>query len=163
MSTSKTISKSASNLAYRLKAIRDFDFQKETREIVNQNSGFLIGLLRIQLASGKDGNNENVKVFGRNFYADRTVFEKEKPEVFGLGRQTSWITNYMSGAFYSQLRINTQGRGFAFTSDVPYFEDILIQSGKIIMELNKQHVQEFTKDILIPTLKQRLKNRTNGS
>lgn len=145
-----------------MKALRDFDFQAETIKIINENGFFLIALLRTQLAEGKDSQGKQVTVFGRPFYADRTVFNKERHGA-GLGKQTDWITNYMSGAFYSQLQVITEGKAFRIDSAVPYFDEILSRSGRTIMELNKKNTQQFTKEILIPQLKARLKLRMGNS
>lgn len=155
MENSKTIYKSASNLAYRLRAVAKFNFSKEAQDIVRKNDAFLIGLLRIQLQEGKDGNDNPVTVFGRDFYADRTVFNKER-HGHGLGKQTGWITNYMTGQFYREMRVVFEGRQFSISSGVPYFREIIGRSGRVIMKLSKKHIQLFTKEILLPELKRRL-------
>lgn len=157
MENSKTIYKSASNLAYRLRAVARINLSKEAQDIVRQNDQFLIGLLRLQLQEGKDGNNNPVTVFGRDFYADRTVFNKER-HGYGLGKQTGWITNYMTGEFYREMKVVFEGKQFSFISGVPYFKEIIGRSGGVIMKLSKQNVQLFTKEILLPKLKQKLRN-----
>lgn len=143
-------------LRQKIAAIKKFDIVAETIKIINDNGFYIAGLLRLQLQEGKDGDGKNVTVFGRDYYSDATIQDK-RYNGSGLGKQTEWITNYMSGHFYSSLKVKTQGTLFSIESDLPYFKDILERSGSVIMELNKQHLQEFTEEILIPTLQQRLK------
>ena len=159
--TSKRVFKSSSNLAYRLKKLVDFDFHKETIDIVNKNSYFLVGLLRTQLASGVDGNNEPARALHGPFYSDLTVFNKQRHGV-GLGKQTEWVTNYMTGKFYASLKIVSNNKTFKISSDVEYFQDIIFRSGEAIVELNKENIQAFTREILLPQLRQRLSKKLNS-
>ena len=66
----------------------------------------------------------------------------------------------MTGSFYFSIYVSLKGRSFEFDSTVPYYADILTRSGRVIMQLNTQHTQEFTLEILIPELKRRLKAKT---
>lgn len=145
----------------KLVALQEFDIVKETISIINENGYFLVGLLRLQLQEGKDGNDENVKVFGRDYYSDATIFEKERHGI-GLGKETEWITNYMSGKFYSQLVLSTAGTTFKIDSRVDYFDEILLRSGRVIMDLDEKHLEEFQKEILIPQLKARWLAKSQG-
>lgn len=149
------------NIIKKLRAIERFDIEQETINIINENRYYIEALLRLQLQSGKDGNNEPVTIFGRDFYKDATIFEKERHGV-GLGKETGFVTNYMNGFFYSGLIAQAQGRTFEITSTVPYFTQIILRSGEQIMYLNTEHLQEFSKEVLIPQLQIRLKAFENG-
>lgn len=144
-----------------IRSIEVFDIQKETIDIINKNRFYIEGLLRLQLQSGKDGDGENVTIFGRDYYKDSTIFEKERHGI-GLGKQTEFITNYMNGYFYSELQTIAEGTVFKTISNVPYFSEIIQRSGSKIMNLNKEHLIEFSKEILIPELKRRFKDIKNG-
>lgn len=150
------------HLSKRIKALRIFDVRKETISIINQNSEYITGLLRLQLQEGKDANNQDVKIFGRDFYSDRTVFDKEHGNYPPLGKVTEFITNFRTGDFYRSLKTSASGTVFVTTSDVNYFQDILARSGAVIMRLNKRHLQEFAIEILVPELRKRFKALENG-
>lgn len=143
------------NLIKRIEALESFDIEREIIDIINKNGYYVSALLRLQLQKGKDANNESVKIFGRDYYKDATIFDKERHGV-GLGKQTEWITNYHSGAFYASLITVAKGTTFKTESSVPYFQDILKRSGDVIMKLNKEHLVEFTNEIIIPELKIRI-------
>lgn len=146
------------NLFKKIEALQVFDVEKETISIINENEHFITALLRLQLQAGKDMNDEPVTIFGRDYYSDRTVFDKEHGNYPPLGRQTEWITNYKEGYFYASLVTVAKGHTFKTVSDVPYFEEILKRSGDSIMQLNKQHLEQFSKEILIPQLRERWKS-----
>lgn len=139
----------------KLESLQRFDIEKETIDIINKNGFYITAMLRLQLQEGKDANDEPVKVFGRDYYSDRTVFDKEHGNYSPLGKITEWITNYRSGDFYSSLVTRASGTTFKTESNVPYFEDILTRSGDVIMKLNKAHLIEFSEEILIPQLRER--------
>lgn len=141
------------NLEKRIKALELFDIEKETIDIINKNGYYITALLRLQLQQGKDANDDPVTIFGRDHYSDRTVFDKEHGNYAPLGKQTEWITNYKSGAFYSSLKTTADNRTFKTESDLDYFQDILERSGEVIMKLNKEHLIQFRDEILIPELK----------
>lgn len=144
-----------SNLYRKLQAIENLNIENETIDIINQNGWYINALLRLQLQAGKDANNEDVTIFGRDYYADRTIFDKEHGNYPPLGKQTEWITNYKNGYFYAELVTHAQGRVFWTESEVPYFQRILDRSGDVIMKLNKEHLLQFTEEILVPELRRR--------
>jgi len=146
------------NFFRKLEAIEMFDIESETISIIKEHSYYITGLLRLQLQSGKDANDENVTIFGRDFYSDATIQDKRYNGV-GLGKETDFITNYSSGSFYMSLKTVVDGRVFRTESDLPYFSDILKRSGSVIMKLNKKHLQEFSNEILIPELKRRFNQK----
>jgi len=144
------------NLSKRIKALQVFDIERETISIINEYGWYISALLRTQLQEGKDMFNEPVTIFGRDYYKDATIFNKERNGV-GLGKQTEFITNYDSGAFYMSLKTVAKGRAFITESNVPYFDDIIRRSGDKIMKLNNKHLGEFRNEILIPKLRERFK------
>lgn len=143
------------NLFKKIEAIELFDIEKETIDIINKNSFYITAMLRLQLQQGKDSEGNPVTIFGRDYYSDRTVFDKEHGNYPALGKVTEYITNYRTGAFYMSLVTKAEGRIFFTESNVPYFEEILKRSGDVIMKLNKEHLREFSQEILIPELKRR--------
>lgn len=145
------------NILRRIKALQVFDVEKEAIDIINKNGYFINALLRLQLQQGKDGNDQPVTIFGRDHYSDRTIFDKEHGNYSPLGKQTEYITNYREGYFYRSLKTIAKGNIFWTESDVSYFEDILKRSGDIIMKLNKEHIIQFSKEILVPQLRLRFK------
>lgn len=139
-----------------------FDVLEETIDIINKNEYYIDALLRLQLQIGKDGNDENVRVFGRDYYSDRTVFDKEHGNYPALGKVTEFITNYKTGEFYKDLKTEAQGTTFVTTSRVPYFDEIIARSGDSIMKLNAKHRHEFVQEILLPELRKRFKLLENA-
>lgn len=143
------------NLFRRIDALIKFDIEKETIQIINDYGWYISALLRLQLQEGKDSDGEPTTVFGKTYYADRTVFDKEHGNYPALGKQTEFITLYKTGAFYQGLRTIAEGTVFRTESDVPYFEDILRMSGEKIIKLNKENLLQFSQEILIPQLRER--------
>lgn len=141
-------------------AIQEFDIIEETITIINQNSELLKSMLQGQLKIGKDGDNEPVTIFGRTEYSFETFVNKK--QISGIGGITEWITNYMSGSFYSLMRLKTSGIEFNITSDVEYYDEIINRSGSVIMELNKENLEEFSTTIVIPQLQKRFTEVFNG-
>lgn len=146
----------AFKIANKIRKIEAFDFQKNAIEIVEMNKEFLAELLRTQLERGLDGNNNPVTIRGVEKYAPFTIEKKRK--MTGLSRVTQWITNYDTGQFYEKIKPKTDGVRLSFDSSVPYFQDIIAQSGGIIMKLNKQNLELFIKTKLKPELERRMKN-----
>lgn len=145
----------AFNIANKIRKIEAFDFQKNTIEIVQENKEFLAELLRTQLERGIDGNGNPVKIRGVEKYAPFTVEKKRKMK--GLSAVTMWITNYDTGDFYKGIKPITNGIRLSFDSNVTYFQEIIAQSGGIIMKLNKQNLDLFIKTKLNPELQKRMK------
>lgn len=141
-------------------SIEEFDIRKETIDIINNSQEYLTELLKDQLALGKDGNKEEVEVFGHTYYSQRA--KKEKKNVEGLGGNIEWITNYMTGAFYANMRVDAAGTKFTFSSSVGYFDQILVQSGEVIMELNIDHLEQFSNEILKPRLQEAFELSQSG-
>lgn len=141
--------------------LSDFDIVKETMEIINLNAQYLETLLKQQLQAGRDGKNQPVTVFGRDQYRPLTI-EIKQSYGFGLGAITNRITNYFQGNFYSSIFLKTSGTNFEFDSELDYFQDIIRQSGKQIMDLNKENLEIFSKEILIPELQKRFSEKWNS-
>lgn len=149
------------NLYKLIVSLSNFDIEKEIISIINEKRFYIEGLLRLQLQEGKDYEGKNITIFGKDYYSDSTVFEKERHGV-GLGKETRFITNYMKGYFYSMLETKAEGRSFETISKVDYFDDIIRRSGDKIMKLNKEHLLQFSIEILIPELVKRFKAIQNG-
>ena len=135
-------------------SLEEFDVQAEIEDIIERNADVLIGYIRAQLASGTDGNGDPVTVFGNTEYSERALFEKKRADTM-LGKFTGWITNFMTGEFYASIQVVPEQDGFFFTSDVPYFEDIIYQSGRKILELNEEHALMFKEQYLDPQFTER--------
>lgn len=151
MSLEKTIA--------RLKKLRDTKVapgnQSEAiNEILLANRDFLEKLLQLQLAEGKDMFDEPVMLFDSTEYAPRTIANKLK-RGSGTGAIISHVTNYMKGAFYSSIRAEVYATKFVFSSDIYYYDMIILRSGARIMHLNKRYMQVLMDDIIKPQLRLR--------
>jgi len=144
----------------KLESISRFDMAKEITDIINSNQEFMTKILKDQLASGKDANNEAVTVFGRDFYSPETLAAKS--QIGGLGGETRWITNYMSGAFYTFLYVRAAGTKFEFHSEVEYYWEIIAQSGRAIMELSPENCMRVRNELIVPELDRRIKLYLSG-
>lgn len=145
-----------------VKKIDSFDIEKEAIDILEENIEFLKHLLTEQLSKGIDGDGNQVTIFGRDYYSKFTI-EIKTNYGKGLGSATDRITNYMGGLFYSSIFVKINGRNFSFSSDVPYFSDILLRSGgEKIIQLNRENLDIFTKSVMIPELQKRFKSKVNG-
>lgn len=136
-----------------------FDFGQELRTIVIDNEAELPELLKVQLAGGKDGNNEDVTLYGSPNYARATISEK-KINGRGLGAVTDRITNYMNGDFYRLQRAKVEGNIFSVDSPVSYFDDIVERSGEPVMELNEESRLKFATEITLPAIEDVLYAKT---
>ena len=145
------------NLFKKIEALELFDIEKETIDIINKNGYYISALLRLQLQQGKDSLGQDIKVFGRDYYSDRTVFDKTHGNYPALGKVTAYITLFKTGQFYMGLDTKASGRTFKTESDVSYFEEILAMVGENVMKLNKEHLEQFSQEILIPQLRARFK------
>lgn len=141
--------------------MQEFDIEKEAILIINKNHEVIEDLLRNQLQQGKDGDGNDVTIFGRGEYRDATIRHK-LDEGEGLGAETEFITNYMTGAFYTSLKAVASGSSFETKSDVEYFEDIISQSGTKIMELDAESLQIFANEIMIPQIQEVFSIGFNG-
>lgn len=148
---------SLTELRKTIEGLQTFNLAQEICNIINSNSGYLSNLLRNQLASGLDANNEPVLLLRHGgefpYYSDRTIFEKTFNGV-ALGKETDRITFYMTGAFYTSIYAFASGHQFIFDSDVYYFNDIITRnaSGFKIMELSPENIEIFKREILVPQL-----------
>jgi len=139
--------------------LRAFDFGQEMQAIVEDNADKLPPMIREQLAEGKDGDDKPNTIFGRSGYSPKTV-EIKKVNGQGLGAVTDRITNYMTGAFYESLEIETEGRVFEADSDVPYFGDIALYSSDALLEVDPEHRMEFAETVSLPAIKESLLEKT---
>lgn len=147
----------------KINAIQEFDVVKETADIIKANAEFMQELLRSQLSKGKDGKKDNVTIFGRDYYKDRTIWEKDFHGTSALAKVTDWITNYMSGDFYLSLGVITKGETFELSSSVGYFGEIIRRSGSVIMELDEDNLKRFSEEILFPQMQTRFTQKFNAA
>lgn len=143
----------------RIASLNSFDFGKELTNIVEQNADKIPDILAQQLAQGKDGSGEPVLLNGNPEYAPFTIEIKERFGK-GLGAVTDRVTNYMTGAFYQDMKTAVENDAFETVSDVPYFEDIIERSGSIVMELDESSRIEFGQQVTLPAIKEVLKSKT---
>lgn len=143
----------------RISALQSFDFGQELNNIVEQNADKIPNALAEQLAQGKDGNNEPVLLNGNPEYAPFTIEIKDRFGK-GLGAVTDRVTNYMTGAFYQDMKTSVENDAFETVSDVPYFDDIIERSGSIVMELDESSRIEFGQNVTLPAIKEILKTKT---
>lgn len=132
--------------------------ESEVTRIIIDNGDWLISKLKQQLSKGIDADFAPALAKYGPFYADATVLSKERHGV-GIGKETGFVTNYMTGEFYMSLDLEVYDNDFIFTSTVPYFQDILDRSKTHrIVELNNQDLAYFSKYILLPQLRQSFSN-----
>lgn len=143
----------------RIAALQSFDFGQELNNIVEQNADKIPDILAQQLAQGKDGAGEPVTLHGESQYSPFTIRYKQDVGQ-GLGAVTDRITNYMTGAFYQDMKTNVENDAFETTSDVPYFDDIIERSGSVVMELDESSRIEFGQNVTLPAIKEVLKSKT---
>ncbi len=106
---------------------------------------------------GMDGSGKKTTLFGVAKYKKSTIAKKKKFGV-GIGRITTRITNYMTGDFYNQLKVDIKLKkgkytGYDLSSSVEYFDKIIQRSGKDILVLNSKN-KRILKDLIVKDLKQ---------
>jgi hypothetical protein len=143
----------------RIEKLRAFDFGQEMQTIVENNSDKLAGYIREQLSQGIDGDGKPVQIFDRLEYRPLTIEIKQR-EGIGLGAVTDRITNYMSGAFYESLKVQTEGQVFEADSDVSYFGDIRLRSSDSLLEIDEANRKEFAENVTLPGIKEALLTKT---
>ena len=134
--------------------IDEFDVEKETLNIIQNNQDYITHLLQLQLASGKDGKGNDVTIFGKEEYSPETVFLKKEYGSGTLGKATDRITNYFSGSFYMNMFIRPNSDGFEIESDVSYFEEIIARSGTAIMDLNEENLLLLAEEVIFPGIQE---------
>jgi len=140
--------------------LQAFDPHAELLNIVSSNTEVLADYIRDQLSQGLDGNDQPNTIFGKEEYANATVFIKLS-EGSGLGAVVDYITNYMTGDFYASLKVNVEGDLFDADSDVPYFGDIRLYSSEALLKVNAEHRLQFAKEYVIPGMAVVLLQKTN--
>jgi len=142
-------------------ALEEFNIEVESIDIINKYGYYLVGLLRKQLQEGKDADGKSLLAKYGSDYSDYTVFNKERRGV-SLGKETGYVTYFMTGAFYTSLEVIAAGDTFSITSPVPYLSSLEAFSGsKRFLELNQEHLTEFSEEILVPQLQLRLNAALN--
>lgn len=135
--------------------LQSFDFGAEQNRIINDTKDEVADSLKSQMASGKDGNGNDI----RPAYSPMTIFLKKEHGI-GLGAVTDRVTFYMTGAFYSGLNTRVSGSMFDFDSNVSYISKIIQRSGEKVLELSKANRMDYANDVLMPLFSQVLKLKT---
>jgi len=151
----------------KLNNIEEFNVVEESMEIIRRESALLIWMLQQQLLEGIDGKGEPKTLIrtkkGKPLispeYSENTI--REKSSMSGNAAITDRITHYMSGSFFEEMMVVTEGKSFGIISNVEYFNDIIAHSGSglNIMELTEENQKLFYNDVLIPELKIRFDAR----
>lgn len=147
------------DFAQRISKLQAFDFGQELQTIVEDNLDKLPPMIEEQLAEGKGGDDKPSTIFGRAGYSPKTVAIKEANGQ-GLGAVTDRITNYMTGAFFESIRVETEGQVFEADSDVSYFGDIALYSSPALLEVDPEHRLEFAETVTLPAIKESLLAKT---
>lgn len=120
--------------------------EKEIQEFIEVYSPDIVNAVRVQLASGIDGNGDLVYLFRHGkrmlIYARYTI---QRKDMFGsgLGSVTDRITNFMSGTFYESIFVQSYSDGsFQVLSSDPLYELIKERSGADIINLSPE-AEEF--------------------
>lgn len=136
-----------------------FNFGQELQTIVESNTEILTELIKEQLEQGLDGDGNPNTIFGRKGYSPATVDIKEREGV-GLGAETGFITNYMSGEFYNTLVVKTEANAFEADSPVSYFGDITLYSSEDLLKVSEEHRKEFGEKVTLPEIAESLFTKT---
>lgn len=136
-----------------------FDFGQELQTIVSEHTDDITEFLKVQMAAGKDGNNEPVTLNGNPEYSPFTILDK-KLRGHGLGAVTDRITTYMTGDLYRSMKTNTEGSAFFTQSDVPYFDEVIDRTGDQVMELDEDSRRKFGNEITLPAIQDVLYAKT---
>jgi hypothetical protein len=148
------------NLYKKIAALETLDIEREIISIIRENEDTILSLVRGQMGSkGTRGDGKFTKAKYGNTYRDFTVFNKEIQGI-GLGKKTDFVTMFMTGEFYSSLKLVTAGTTFSITSDVPYSSILNYgwNEGKLL-ELDKQNLKYFRDSYILPQLKARIEAR----
>lgn len=117
--------------------LKAFNFEEKIQFALLQNDDYIIQLIKNQLELGKDGDDNDVRLYNSLTYSPFTVEIKEKYGS-GIGRITDVITNYMSGGFYDSLSFKILERDeFEVYSNSPLVDKIKSRSGQNIININK--------------------------
>lgn len=121
--------------------IESFSFAEEVQKIVYIEDDEVLALVRGQMSIGKDGNGNPIHLErGRTTYKRVTIELKEIYGV-GIGKETRWITLYMTGEFYNSLFVEYQKNGeFSILSRDPKSEKIILRSGDDVLKLNQENL-----------------------
>lgn len=136
-----------------------FDFGQELLTIVADNTEKLADYVKEQLAVGTDGDDKPNTIFGRKGYSQKTVEIKQANGV-GLGAETSYITNYMTGEFYNTLLMKTEADTFEADSPVSYFGDITLYSSEDLLKVDEIHRKDFGETVTLPGISEALLSKT---
>lgn len=138
-----------------INALSEFNIAKESIDIIRENSHFIIKRVREQMSAGIKGDESNITINGRPYYKDFTEFIKERHGV-GIGAYTDRITLYMTGDFHNSLRLIISGFNFFVTSDISYFNEIMVMvNDESVLDLTRENLHWFSEEILKPELQKR--------
>lgn len=124
-----------------IEQLDNFSFEEEIKKIVYIEDEEILNLMRGQLSIGKTASGNPITWQGRDEYRRVTIETKERFGV-GLGKETGWITLYMTGEFYASLRVvyNENG-GYSITSDDWKYEKILANTLTDTLFLNAENAE----------------------
>lgn len=126
------------------------------RDVLLEHSEHILALVKLQMEKGIDGEGQPVTLYGNPEYHPRTIKEKQQFG-YGLGAETQWVTNYMSGEFYDSLYIEpTPDGSFHILSSDPKADKIITRSGAQILQLNNTSREFLMNDFIIPEVAARI-------
>lgn len=132
------------HLQNKIKALRKFDFQKETRKIIEANKDELVVLQQQQLYSGIGADSKPLTLEGRG-YSPFTIQIKIKK-----GQPTNRITWHDTGELYGSLTAQVRPLTFAITSNNFKFKKMILRSGTDAVGLDFASRKEFIEKVTRP-------------
>ena len=128
-----------------------FDFAGEQERIVSDHRNVIADMQAEQLALGKNSKGEDITLDGRG-YTPFTIQEKKAKGV-GLGKITSRITWFMTGALYGSLYAEVSAHKFYIKSNSFKFDKLVKRSGAKTIGLNETLRRRFAEDIALPEIR----------
>ena len=143
----------ASNLENKINKLKQFSFEREAREIVEQNRELIADLQATQLFSGL--NEKGEKIYPE--YAPFTIQEKIKK-----GQVYSRVTYNDTGELYKSLFTLVSGKKFSIKSESFKFAKMIKRSGVRTIGLNLESRREFIESVTRPEMRRRYKEKVSN-
>ena len=110
-----------------------------------------------QMARGRDKNNASIELDGKPFYTPYTMELKNKFGS-GIGKITSWVTLYQSGAMYRSMSLSVNNASIDVQFNTAYSTSIVERTGETIFGLNSDNRQEYIRSYFLDVLRHKVVN-----
>jgi hypothetical protein len=140
--------------------IKNFSAEEVVTEELTLDKNEIVIMVRLQLESGIDGNDDKVYLYRRGArrynYARYTIQQKD---IFGsgIGAITDHITNYMTGNFYNSIYVEVYSdASFQVKSTDWIYEIIKERSGADIIRLSPESEAYLFKHTIGPDIQKQI-------